>query len=99
MRGHHVYKDFSEFPYSPERIFAKIVMPRDPAEYSEGHCRLIWMVTRPLLLFQSGEQPAYTALLAALLEAEGSVLEFQAFWIWKPLEISIKLQNAFVLQR
>ena len=74
MCGYHVYKDISEFPHLPEQIFAKIVMPCDHAEYSEGYCQ-IWTVTRLLLLFriQSGERPACTASLAALLEAEGSV--------------------------
>ena len=51
-------------------------MPCDHAEYSEGHYQ-IWTVTRLLLLFprlfQSGERPACTASLVALLEAEGSV--------------------------
>ena len=41
-------------------------------EYSEGYCR-ISTVTRLLLLFQSSEWPTCMALLAALLEGEGSV--------------------------
>ena len=69
MRGYHVYKDISELPCSPAQIFAKIVMPRDQ-NIPKGP---IWTVTRLLLLFQSGVQPACTASLATLLEAEGSV--------------------------
>ena len=63
MRSCHVYKDIlkiiSELPYSPEKVFAKIDMPR-------GRKALTWMVTPSV----GSKQPACTASLAALIEAE-----------------------------
>ena len=61
-------KIISELPYSPEKIFAKIIMPR-------GQRALIWMVTSSVV----SKQPACTASLAALIEAESSVLDNRPF--------------------
>ena len=61
-----------DYHFRIAQIFAKIVMPRDQNIPMPGHFR-IGAVTRLLLLFQSGERPVWTASLAALLEAEGSV--------------------------
>ena len=71
--GYHVYTDISKLPCLPAQIFAKIIIPCDQ-NIPKSHC-WIWtvMVTRFLLLFQSGERPACTASLVALLEVEGSV--------------------------
>ena len=39
------------------------------------------------------------SFISGLIRSWGQCFGFRAFWIWQPLEISIKLQNAFVLQR
>ena len=69
MRGYHVYEDISELPCLPEQMFAKIIMPRDQ-NIPKGTGRFGRLQGSVLLLFQSSERPACTALLAALLEAE-----------------------------
>ena len=55
---------FSELPYSPEQIFAKIVMPH-------GRRALVWTVTPSVVL----KWLACTASLVALIEAKASVLD------------------------
>ena len=94
-------KIFSELrmPCSPEQICAKIIMSRDQniPKGTAGFGQL----RGSFCCFKAVSGQACTASSAALLEAEGSISDSGPYGSGNhpALEISIKLQNAFVQQR